>query len=243
MKVARLCCLAVLILLTGCMLPKVVNHPQPGWKVDFAPFEKGGCPLDESGYFRRCTPEGALYALGCDRLEQATDFLGGLEPALPIAVCLYEPRNRPELADPWNVPGSEYFFNVGGPLPDLLRYVIVVDGDFKLIKNEDEFRSVFAPVDSADEALSYVLAVRELYASYGLKFNWKYRYEVDLLEDTRVEAIEGGYLVHVFDYDFFGCGPHYYFAVDVKVTPAGRVEEVSRTRIYRNPAEDEVCVD
>jgi hypothetical protein len=88
-----------------------------------------------------------------------------------------------------------------------------------------------------------VLTVRNLYASYDLKFNWKYRYEVNLIEDTRVDVVEGGYLVHVFDYAFFGCGPHYYYAVDVKVTTESKVDEVSRAKIYRNPADDGVCVD
>jgi hypothetical protein len=58
-----------------------------------------------------------------------------------------------------------------------------------------------------------------------------------------VETTGDGYIVHVFDYQFFGCGPHYYYAVDLNVTPDGRVGEISRTPIFRDPRLDGLCQD
>jgi hypothetical protein len=160
-----------------------------------------------------------------------------------MAVCTYMPYYRSDVADPHNIPQSEYFFNIGGPMPELVRYVIFKDGNFQLIKNPDKFRSVYAPVDSPDEALSFALALADVYAQYDLKFNLKYHYEVKTLEDTSVETAGDGYIVHAFDYQFFGCGPHYYYGVDLNVTPDGRVEEISRTPIFRDPRLDGLCQD
>lgn len=173
----------VMLLLAGCA-PKIGNHPKPELEVDFSPFEDAGCPLDEYGYNHICEKTSALYALGCDRIGEVPDLMGGLAPAYPMAVCNYMPYYRPDVADPFNIPQSEYFFNVGGPMPDLVRYVIFKDGNFQLIKNPDEFCAVFAPADSPEEALSFALALANVYAEYGLKFDMKYRYEVKTLEDT-----------------------------------------------------------
>jgi hypothetical protein len=243
MKIVRILSLTVLLLLAGCTYPRVTDHPQPELKVDHSPFENGDCPLDENGYDLGCTPGTPLYKAGCDRIDQVSDLLGGLEPSHPIAMCIFEPRRHPEISNAWNIPETEYFFNIGGPLPTLVRYVIQVDGKFQLIKNEDEFRAVFAPVNSAEEALSTALTVHDLHAEYDLKLSPFYRYEVKAIEDTHVEEVQGGWLVHLFDYMFYGCGPHYYFAVDIKVSTDGRTEEVSRTKIYSDPLMDGLCQD
>jgi hypothetical protein len=240
MKTMLWFCLVVL-LLAGCG-PKIINHPKPDLKVDFSPFENADCPADEYG-FRHCDPASTLYILGCDRIDEVPGLMGGLTPAYPMAVCNYMPYYRSDVADPFGIPQSDYFFNVGGPMPDLVRYVIFKDGDFQLIKNPDEFRAVFASVDSPEEALSFALALTNVYAQYDLKFDMKYRYETKTLEDTYVEPTGDGYVVHAFDYQFFGCGPHYYYAVDVIVTPDGQVQENSRTKIYRDPALDGLCQD
>jgi len=241
MKTIRWFCL-VAFLLAGCG-PKIVNHQKPDLKVDFSQFTNAGCPLDEYGYNRICEKNSALYALGCDRIDEVPDLMGGLMPAYPMAVCNYMPYYRTDVANPFDVPQSEYFFNVGGPMPDLIRYVIFKDGNFQLIKNPDEFRAFFAPVDSPEEALSFALALTNVYAQYDLKFDMKYRYEVKALEDTFVETTGDGFIIHAFDYQFFGCGPHYYYAVEIMVTPDGKVQENSRNRIYRDPALDDLCQD
>lgn len=210
--------------------------------MEFSPFENVGCPLAEHGYARICGEESELYALGCDRLYEAPDMMGGLTPAYPMAVCHYMPYYRPDVADWSRIPQSEYFFNVGGPMPELVRYLVFKDGNFQLIKNPEEFRAAFAPVESADEALGFTLALDSLYAEYDQKADKNNFYEVETLEDTHVE-VTGGYLVHVFDYQFFGCGPHYYYAVEKAVKRDGAIQEESRTKIFRDPRLDDLCQD
>jgi hypothetical protein len=221
---------------------KVINHPKPDLKVDFSPFEQAGCPSDEYNW-RPCQEDSELYKLGCDNIETVSDLMGGLNPAYPMAVCRYFPTRHPEVAEPYNIPSTEYFFDVGGPLPELVRYVIYRDGGFQLIRNPDEFKATFAPVETEDEALGFALALQDVYALYDQKVNLKLKYYIETLEDTRVESMAGGFLVHVFDYQFFGCGPHYTYAVDLKVGNDGVVEEVSRTQIFKDPLMDGLCQD
>lgn len=230
-------------ILTGCIPPKFINHPAPEMKVDFTPFGDAGCPLDNNGYYHRCEEGSVLYNLGCDQLAEVPDEFGGLSPVYPMVVCTYVPYWRDDVADPANTPESEYFYNDGGLLPLLVRYVIYKDGEFQLIKNPDEFQAIFAPVDSPEEALSFALANKRIYAAYGLKYELTYRYEVGSIEDTYVKTTDVGYLVHAFDYQVAGCGPHYYYAVDLNVTLNGQVEEINRTKIYRDPKQDGLCVD
>ena len=233
----------ILILVVGCTPPTITNHPKPDLTVDFTPFEGAGCPIHEYGYYYFCAEDSELYALGCDRLAPVSDVVGGLDPAYPMAECIYVPMGRPDVEDPYNTPESEYIFNTGGLMPTLVRYVIAVDEEFQLVKNAEEFASIFAPVESPEEALGFAIAVLDVYASYGMTYNPKYKYEVLSLEDTFVETVADGYIVHAFDYQFFGCGPHYYYAVAVKVTFDGQVDAIEWTKIYRDPELDDLCQD
>ncbi|MCP4601044.1 MAG: hypothetical protein GY847_11050 [Proteobacteria bacterium] len=222
-----------------------MNHSQPELDVDFSVFENGGCPPDQYG-FRDCETGSPLADLGCDRIRKPSNLLGALDPSYPITLCLVFPyRNTEE-------PGAEnarmlaegkYFFNIGGVDPAYVRYVIFRNNQFELVETEDEFRSVFAPIATPEEALGYALAVRNLSAYYNLEPDPKYEYFVDEIEDTYVEETTGGYLAHLFFYEVFGCGPHLTYAADVEITTQGDVKEISREAIYKDPSEDDLCVD
>lgn len=128
-------------------------------------------------------------------------------------------------------------------LGNYIRYIIRQNGEFVILKTEEDFRQVFAPIESPDEALSYVLAVRNLMAYYGLKYDPAYEYEIDVVEDTHVTPEPGGYRVHLFYDQVFGCGPHWTSAVDMHVSVEGNVEEAASRPIFRDPNLDELCVD
>lgn len=239
--------LALLIFVPTCSraTPRFLNHPQPDMAVSFHAFEDVGCPPNEHG-FRYCSSDSPLATLGCDQIRRPSDLFGGLEPSYPIAFCLVEPYRdtaEPGRANAEMIAEGEYFYNIGGIYPMYVRYVIFRDGQFHLIKTEDEFRDIFAPVETAGEALSYALAVRNLSAYYGLDFKPTYEYFVDEIEDTHVDTVAGGYLVHLYYYERFGCGPHITYAVDVYITTEGYIEEIGRKPAHKDPAEDGLCVD
>jgi hypothetical protein len=153
------------------------------------------------------------------------------------------PGRDPTEGRPIVNPGDESFFVVGGERQALVRYVILRDGQFELIEAEEEFRSIFAPVGSPNEALSYALAVRNLSAYYDLAPESRLEYFVEEIQDTHVEPTEDGYIVHLFDYDLFGCGPHLTYAVEVWVSTQGDVAEIRREQIFHDPKQDNLCVD
>lgn len=235
-----------LLVLVGCHRPpEFVNHPRPELTVDFSVFETAGCPSDEYGRMY-CEGDSPLAALGCDRISKPSELLGGLEPSYPIAMCFIEPyrsADEPESADARTPAEGEYFYMTGGLYPIFVRYVLFGDDQFRLIKAEEEFRGIFSPIDSPGEALSYALAVTNLSAYYDLEFNPDYDYFVNELEDTHVDGVEDGYIVRLYRYQVFGCGPHNTSAVDLLITNQGFVEEVAREAVYKDPSEDDLCVD
>jgi hypothetical protein len=163
-----------------------------------------------------------------------------------MTLCLVEPHRdteEPGRANAQMIAEGKYFYNAGCLFPVYVRYVISRDNQFHLIATEDEFRATFAPIETANEALSYGLAVTGLSAYYDLKLNLKYEYFVDRVQDTHVEKTADGYLVQLYHYQGCGCGPHITSAVDLLVTFQGHIERVSTTAVYKNPVEDDWCVD
>jgi hypothetical protein len=181
-----------------------------------------------------------LAALSCEEIRKPSDLLGALEPSYPIAICYAHPLGADNTK---MIEEGKYFYNTGGIIPAYVRYVVLQDDQFVLIETEDEFRAIFAPVTTEEETLSYVLAVQDLSAYYDLERDPRLQYFVDEIEDTYVEVTANGYLVHLFYYEVFGCGPHLTYAVDVHVTTQGYLEVVNREKIYKDPSEDNLCVD
>lgn len=238
--------LALLIVIAACARgPTLVRAPQPTLTVDASPFEKAGCPMDATGW-PRCLPEGPLGSLGCDVMRPAPDLLGGLEPAYPIALCEIYPLWHPE--DPLrSIPALEsskaYIRRTGGLAPVYVRYAIFREGTFAVLEDLENLRSTYAPISSATEALSYALAATGFAAQFGLKREPGYIYALETIQDTYAKPIEGGYVVLLYDYHAFGCGPHWTDAVEVFVSTQGDVMERRREHAFRNPAEDALCRD
>ena len=232
--------LGLLLLLVACQSkPRFINHPQPDLSVTFDPFDQAGCLRDSSG---TCTSDSALAALGCDGIQVPPSLIGGLNPAYPLALCQLVPEQAPAEIQA-EIDKGLYFFYTGGLFGSYVRYVVFQDGKFRLLKSEEEFRALYAPIETVEEALSYVLAVTNLSAYYGLAYDPVYKYEVRTIEDTRVTLDSDGYRLHLFHDSVFGCGPHWVTEVEMHVSPEGVIQELSRTPIFRDPKQDDLCVD
>lgn len=233
------------LIISGCASPpRFIHHIRPELTVDFVAFADVGCPPDENGLML-CGPESPLSVFDCDRIEEPDGLLGGLDPAYPIAYCLYDSYRHTgeDYERTRRVESEGYLYQFGGIAQTYVRFIVIVEEEFRLLKNQDDFADVFAPIDSADEALGYALAHGSYSAYYGLAPERGLRYLTDMVEDTHVEETENGYLLHLFYYQFFGCGPHTTSAIDVRVTTAGMVEEVDVQAMYENPDQDGLCVD
>ena len=107
----------------------------------------------------------------------------------------------------------------------------------RLIIKKSEFKEIFAPVESTEEAISYAMAMTSLQARFDINPNADVDYLVDVIEETHAEETPDGYLVYLFDWSHkMGCDIHPFYAVKVLVTPEGEVREVERQEIYRSYA-------
>ncbi|MBN1267765.1 MAG: hypothetical protein JXA25_19900 [Anaerolineales bacterium] len=182
-----------------------------------------------------------MAALGCDYIKKLSGVYAGFEPSYPIAECIVSPSSPEELEEV--LAEGRYIHSDGGFFPIFMSYVIYRDGQFKRIGTRDEFKTMFTPITTPEEALGYALVLRNrLSVRYGLEYNPQYEYFVEEIEDTHVEEIDGGYLVHLFFYNPLGCGPHETSEVVVEVTTRGDVQDVYSEAVYKDPAEDDVCL-
>lgn len=199
----------------------------------------GGCL---EGSSEECISESSLAALGCNEIQLPLSLIGGLNPPYPIAECVVVP-DQTNVETQAEIEKGLYFFYTGGLFGEYMRYVIFQDGELRLLRSEDEFRAIYAPIESPEEALSYVLAVTNLSALYGLEYSPAYTYEVGTIEDTYVTSETDGYKLHLFHEAVFGCGPHWISEVQMHVSAQGIIREVSSRPLFRDANQDDLCID
>ena len=226
-------------------VPRIKNHPEPHHTTGIELFINAGCPFKELGVWL-CTAGSPLFKLGCHQIREL-QLAGGFQPYMPIATCLVVPyyinSQSPGIAYSEMKEEGKYFFTVGGASLRFVRYVAWRNNQFEIIKTIEDLRMIFAPIENASEALSYALATNDLFALYGIKYEPQYTYFVKSLEDTYVEATTDGYLVHLFHYQLYSCGPHITSAVTVRVSRDGLSEKISTTPLFKDPAQDLLCID
>ena len=104
------------------------------------------------------------------------DLLGGLSPADPLVECFNYSGEPPDRAQ---------FEEEGCMRLVLTSHLLFKDNAYQLVSGADELRPLFAPVESADEALSYALAATDLYARYGQEIDPDRQYLVDEVATRR----------------------------------------------------------
>jgi len=199
---------------------RVIEYPPLDWAINTQVFSDVGClgKLQES-----CTE---LIALGCDEIRGPRFHLGGLQPPYAIMECIHESGEPPN---------REYFKQQSGLDTRYRSYVIYQDGKYRLIIKQSEFKGIFVPVESTDEAISYAMAMTSLSARYDIDPNANVEYLVDVIEETHAKETSDGYLVYLFDWDHkMGCDIHSFYAVKVLVMRDGEAHEVERQEIYRS---------
>jgi len=200
----------------------VTEYPPLDWAINSQGFEDLGCEgeLPES-----CSE---LIALGCAEIRSPRFYQAGLQPPYPVMECIHEGDDPPD---------SPYFKQPAGLDTRYRTYVIYQDGVYRVLIKKSEFREIYAPIESAEEALGYAMAMTSLSARYDIDPDDPVEYLVPVIAETHVEDTPDGYLVHLFDWDhMMGCDTHPFYAVKVLVKPDGDVQEVERQEIYRGYA-------
>lgn len=216
-------------LLAGCSQPpkkvRVIEYSPPNWTLNTQGFRDIRC----EGKLKETCAE--LIALGCDEINGPFFQFGGLQPPYPVMECIHKNTEPPNKA---------YFRQKPGLDTRYRSYIVFQDGMYRLMIKKSEFKSIFAPVGSVDEAISYATVMTSLSSRYDIDPQANVDYLVDVIEETHAEETPDGYLVYLFDGDHkMGCGIHANYAVKVLVTRNGEVQEVERHEIYR----EELCAD
>ena len=227
-KIPALSALCLVASLSACQSGlRFINHPSPELPADLEVFdEAAGCPLNEYGT-RLCGGDSPLMKFGCAWISEPPEFTGGLDPAYPLATC-HVRDNQMNAETSVEIENGLYLYETVGILHAYIRLVIYKDGEFAVIRTAEEFREMYAPITTPEEALSYVLALTQYSAYYGLKYEDNYEYLVERIEDAHVNRTWNGYRLHLFDYELFGCGEHWTSAVVVDVSRQGVIEEIER---------------
>jgi hypothetical protein len=193
-------------------------------------FIDAGCLAED--YSLNCDSLGLDERFSCMQIINASLALENLSPQLPIVECLY-------LSKDYN--SQEGILREGCMMPLLRKYIVKQGEEFQLIESSEDFRSIFAPVETKDEALAYAVALTSSLPRYDTSVPEGYFPVSSSIKPTYAKETEGSYLVHLFDKEICGCGSHPYFAIDYLVTKAGNVTELLREKVYDSTMQ--ICVD
>jgi hypothetical protein len=169
---------------------------------------------------------------GCMQTSNASSALENLSPQLPLVECLF-------LSKDYN--SEEGIVREGCMMPLFRRYIAKQGEELMLISSREEFLSIFAPVETKEEALAFAVALTRSLPRYDTSVPEGYFPVASSITPTYEKETEEGYLVHLFDSELCGCGSHPYYAIDYLVTKAGNVTELYREKVYDSTMQ--MCVD
>jgi len=226
------------IIMAGCLRPNIITDSGllnvTATATNFSVFIEAGC-IEQGNGWLDCSSTSLDKRFSCEEMW-VPKGLGGLSPKVQIVECNVLAKN--EIEDT-----TAGIVRLGCMLPIFRKYIIFVDGEYKLIGSKEEFIQFFAPVESPEEALAFALALTGAYADYNMTIPEGYVVLASEIRTTYVEESGGNFKVHLFDMQSCGCGSHPYYSVDYTVTLAGDVNEISTEDIYQNPKLIGLCVD
>jgi hypothetical protein len=214
---AKMGVMGLAALIFGCVLATtaLALPPSPGGLIE------SGCV--GMGYRLDCSSLGLEERFGCSQISNASAALNNLTPNLPIAECLTRVRDNE---------AEEGIVREGCMLPSYRRYIVLQDGEFRLIRTRAELLALFAPVETPEEAISFAVAFTNSFPKYDTTAPEGYFPVTSSLQPTYAKEVEQGFEVHLFDIPICGCSTHPCYAVDYLVTREGVVTELSRQKAY-----------
>jgi hypothetical protein len=216
--------------LTPVPQPQFIEHPRPDLlEADDSILNSLGCDTGDDEYIEYCVSLPELSAFECDRISATHGLFGGLQSDYSVVAMCHN-----------GATGLHYT----GCRFGTVSAIIMRNGSLALIDSLDALREASTPIESADEALSYVLLGTEFTAQYDFEFQPHYQYWVDPVEETHVTATNEGYVVNVFKYDQCGCSDtgHVLLGVDMLVRFDGTMEAIASRDIYTDTS-DTACYD
>ena len=167
-----------------------------------------------------------------DQLRKVPDYYSGLTPSYPMVTGLYMNKiERPSIS-----------LN-GGLILTGHCVVIKIHDKYVLIDSPEKAKQYFAPIETKEEAISYLSLVTNSYPIYDFKYvKESFMFKKTIINKTFVDTLSNGYSVHLFEKLIFAC-EHPYFEVVYDLSLDGTFREISRNEIFRDPTEDGLCID
>lgn len=200
-----------------------------------------GCQMVEDHHYE-CSFS-AAGGVPCDTILQLP-VLGALDPSAPIAQCVVSASSPSFSADgAASFEAVQGLYETGCSVRRRVRLIRAVDGAYELIDTPEKLQALALPIDSAQKALAYARAVTPYFEAHWLEIYPGYDYEVPVIEETNVSEVDGGFQINLFDASFCGCGPHYTSGITLTIAADGTWQESKPASLYRDPANDALCVD
>lgn len=168
---------------------------------------------------------------GLDEIDTVDRNYGSLRPKVKMALGIKYYRRD-----------SVLFWN-GCMFPAGVNLIIQDSSGFHMIWNKEGLKRYFSPIETKEEALSYIYAATGLSPSYDFKIESRYRQFIDTIRTTYSNELNNGFEVNLFDYELCGCGPHTHFMIKYMVSFEGGIQELERIDLYEDPKEDGLCID
>jgi hypothetical protein len=203
-------------------------------------FQELGCKEVESrpGEVPRldCSASEQMKAFSCWRIEHVPEPLHGLKPRPPLVQCVVWAEE--------SLPKEGVLLSEGcGMLPIYINYVVLIDDQPRLISTREAFQKIFAPVENGDEAIAFAAALSGNYPRTKIEIPSGYLQMSDDLKPTFAIKEGDGFKVRLFGFQCEGCAEHPYYFIEYQVTNEGKVIQLIRKDIYRNPLDDGRCMD
>jgi hypothetical protein len=214
--------------------PVFINHDAPAITFDRTSLEATGCTIDEVDGVT-CPADSPITSLPCSSVALPGDLLGALSGDVTLVARCQQIATEPGAQ-------TEGIYKSGCMLLQQNIYLVEFQGYIVQIGSVDAFRTNFAPIEDADEALSYALALTGLSARYDVAPQEGLQYFTDRIEDTYVQQIEDSYLVHLWHQEICGCSPFMTSQVDVLVHPDGALDWLGAIPTWLDDTR-QICVD
>lgn len=238
------------ILLSGCTSikvienPEIINHQEPKFdqKASETALAEMGCVSDGSEGNWDCPSESKMGKLGCEHIG-IDERLGGFTPAYSIWQCFNQNRNSNDnfmalsSCNEWPL----VYYSMG--------FVIGKDDNYRLLGITDitDLQIALAPIDSANEALSFLLLAVQIYVpldgawpEFHIDRSLNPVFHSEQIEGTHTEESTDGYRINLFTGIDCGCENFDIFSINILVTRGGEIKIINQELLYTT---DFVCVD
>ena len=233
----------IAVVLVGAT-PKPIPIPNSSLiskKIDFSQFEKI-CTYNEQYNSYQC--QQPLSEFHCDYFLKPSEHFAWLEPLLPVMTCRKtETEGETSQEGVYRVHGVGWMFNK----VYVTDYAVFSNGEFKLINSADEFKNVFAPVQTEKEALAFVEALNKgnlVFDTQSLMSleHGKYKVSKSIINKTSVSKTGEGFFVNVYTDSGPDTCEETVYRKNLLVKTSGEIEEKDSVLIWESDRKPR-CID